>query len=141
MKPTGARPAGTQNHLNRDCTATAPNTKWVTDITYVRTAEHWLYFCIVLDLYLGHGRGLVHESAARPPIGSAGGVDGRVAAVGADAGHSALGSRLSVYLRRIPALLSGAPHHLQHERRRQWCRQCGSREFLWGAQTGTGEPP
>ena len=53
MKPTGARPAGTQNHLNRDCTATAPNTKWVTDITYVRTAEHWLYLCIVLDLYSG----------------------------------------------------------------------------------------
>lgn len=53
MKPTGARPAGTQNHLNRDFTATAPNTKWVTDITYIRTAEHWLYLCIVLDLYSG----------------------------------------------------------------------------------------
>lgn len=32
---------------------TAPNTKWVTDITYIRTAEHWLYLCIVLDLYSG----------------------------------------------------------------------------------------
>jgi len=46
-------PAGTQNHLERDFTATAPNTKWVTDITYIRTAEHWLYLCIVLDLYSG----------------------------------------------------------------------------------------
>jgi putative transposase len=31
----------------------APNTKWVTDITYIRTAEHWLYLCVVLDLYSG----------------------------------------------------------------------------------------
>lgn len=31
----------------------APNTKWVTDITYIRTAEHWLYLCVVFDLYSG----------------------------------------------------------------------------------------
>lgn len=52
-KPAGARPPGTRNHLARDFRATAPNTKWVTDITYIRTAEHWLYLCIVLDLYSG----------------------------------------------------------------------------------------
>lgn len=23
------------------------------DITYIRTAEHWLYLCVVLDLHLG----------------------------------------------------------------------------------------
>jgi putative transposase len=52
-KTSGLPPAGTQNHLERDFTATAPNTKWVTDITYIRTAEHWLYLCIVLDLHSG----------------------------------------------------------------------------------------
>jgi len=52
-KPTGTPPPGTRNHLARDFTATVPNTKWVTDITYIRTAEHWLYLCIVLDLYSG----------------------------------------------------------------------------------------
>lgn len=52
-KPAGTPPAGTRNHLERVFTATAPNTKWVTDITYVRTAEHWLYLCVVLDLYSG----------------------------------------------------------------------------------------
>lgn len=52
-KTAGLPPAGTQNYLERDFTATAPNTKWVTDITYIRTAEHWLYLCIVLDLYSG----------------------------------------------------------------------------------------
>jgi putative transposase len=50
-KLSGTPPAGTRNHLARDFTATAPNTKWVTDITYIRTAEHWLHLCIVLDLY------------------------------------------------------------------------------------------
>lgn len=25
----------------------------VTDVTYIRTAEHWLYLCIMLDLYSG----------------------------------------------------------------------------------------
>jgi putative transposase len=52
-KPSGARPHGTRNHLERNFTATAPNTKWVTDITYIRTAEQWLYLCVVLDLYSG----------------------------------------------------------------------------------------
>jgi putative transposase len=52
-KPSGMLPTGTRNHVERDFTAPAPNTKWVTDITYIRTAEHWLYLCIVLDLYSG----------------------------------------------------------------------------------------
>jgi putative transposase len=46
-------PAGTRNHLERDFSAAEPNTKWVTDITYIRTAEHWLYLCVVLDLCSG----------------------------------------------------------------------------------------
>ncbi len=53
MKPTGTRPAHVQNHLARDFTADRPNTKWVTDISYIRTAEGWLYLCIVVDLYSG----------------------------------------------------------------------------------------
>ena len=52
-KPAGVRPHGTRNHLERDFTAAVPNTKGVTDITYIRTAEHWLSLCVVLDLYSG----------------------------------------------------------------------------------------
>ena len=52
-KPAGARPSGTLNHLDRNFRAAAPNTKWVTDISYIRTAEHWLYLCVVLDKYSG----------------------------------------------------------------------------------------
>jgi len=39
------------NHLDRDFSATAPNKKWVTDITYIKTAEGWLYLAVVLDLF------------------------------------------------------------------------------------------
>lgn len=39
------------NILNRDFRASAPNQKWVSDITYVWTAEGWLYLCVIIDLY------------------------------------------------------------------------------------------
>jgi putative transposase len=39
------------NHLARDFQATAPNQKWLVDITYVATQEGWLYVAGVLDLY------------------------------------------------------------------------------------------
>jgi len=39
------------NRLNRDFTATSPNTKWVTDITAIPTAEGWLYLAVILDLF------------------------------------------------------------------------------------------
>lgn len=46
----GARPAGIANHLARNFVAHAPNTKWVSDITYVRTGEGWVYLAVILDL-------------------------------------------------------------------------------------------
>jgi putative transposase len=52
-KPSSQRPAGVRNHLERDFAAAEANTKWVTDITFVRTDEHWLYLCVVVDLYSG----------------------------------------------------------------------------------------
>jgi transposase InsO family protein len=39
------------NVLNREFTATEPNTKWVTDITYIPTMQGWLYLSVILDLY------------------------------------------------------------------------------------------
>jgi len=52
-KKPGSRPDTVTNHLQRDFSATDANCKWVTDITYVRTGEGWLYLAIVLDLYHG----------------------------------------------------------------------------------------
>lgn len=39
------------NLLQQDFTATAPNQKYVGDITYLWTDEGWLYLAVVLDLY------------------------------------------------------------------------------------------
>jgi putative transposase len=39
------------NYLARDFQPAAPNQSWVTDITYVRTHEGWLYLAVVLDLF------------------------------------------------------------------------------------------
>jgi putative transposase len=39
------------NLLNRDFTASSPGQKWVSDITYVKTNQGWLYLTIVLDLF------------------------------------------------------------------------------------------
>jgi putative transposase len=39
------------NELARDFTATRPNERWVTDITYVWTDEGWAYVATILDLF------------------------------------------------------------------------------------------
>ena len=40
-----------ENHLNREVSVPKPNLAWVTDITYIRTHEGWLFLAVVLDLY------------------------------------------------------------------------------------------
>ena len=52
-KVTGTQPAGVQNLLERNFQAEKPNQKWVTDITYIKTGEGYLYLCVVLDLFTG----------------------------------------------------------------------------------------
>lgn len=52
-RKSGSRPGDIENHLNRDFTATEENTKWVTDITYIRTGEGWLYLAVIVDLFDG----------------------------------------------------------------------------------------
>ncbi len=39
------------NLLNQDFAAQEPNQKWAADITYIPTAEGWLYLAVVLDLF------------------------------------------------------------------------------------------
>lgn len=39
------------NVLNREFAADQPNTKWVSDITFVPTREGWLYLAVVIDLF------------------------------------------------------------------------------------------
>ena len=59
VNPKAFRPTTTQvdpskrpaaNVLDREFTATAPNQKWVTDITYLATSTGWVYLAAVIDL-------------------------------------------------------------------------------------------
>jgi putative transposase len=49
QKDPNAIPA--PNLLNQDFSSPAPDRKWVSDITYIDTAEGWLYLAAVLDLF------------------------------------------------------------------------------------------
>ena len=49
---TYTKPAMTApNRLKQQFTAERADTAWVTDITYIRTFEGWLYLAVVMDLY------------------------------------------------------------------------------------------
>jgi putative transposase len=41
----------TPNRLQRQFTTATPDESWVTDITYIRTHEGWLYLAVVVDLF------------------------------------------------------------------------------------------
>lgn len=47
----GAPAVIAENKLQQNFDVEAPNTVWVTDITYIRTHEGWLYLAVVIDLY------------------------------------------------------------------------------------------
>jgi putative transposase len=48
----GGRPSvAIDNTLDRQFDVTAPDTTWVTDITYIRTCEGFAYLAVVIDLY------------------------------------------------------------------------------------------
>jgi putative transposase len=49
QREAGARVA--PNHLAQDFTASRPDEKWLSDITYIETNEGWLYLALVMDLF------------------------------------------------------------------------------------------
>jgi putative transposase len=49
--PAPKVPALIPNILQRQFTASRANQAWVTDITYIRTWQEWLYLAVVVDLF------------------------------------------------------------------------------------------
>ena len=43
--------AASENHLKQNFDVRSPNQAWVTDITYIRTYEGWLFLAVVIDLF------------------------------------------------------------------------------------------
>jgi putative transposase len=41
----------TENILSRNFTVAEPDTAWVADITYIPTAQGWLYLAVIIDLF------------------------------------------------------------------------------------------
>lgn len=64
------------NRLNRQFSAQRPDEKWVADITYIDTAEGWLYLALVVDVFSRKVVGwamdthLLHYLGASSPSGS-----------------------------------------------------------------------
>jgi putative transposase len=63
--PAGASDAHVPNILERDFSATAPNQKWVTDITEFNVKGHKLYLSACMDLYNGE---IISYQMARRPV-------------------------------------------------------------------------
>jgi transposase InsO family protein len=40
-----------ENKLNRNFNVTSPGQVWVSDITYIKTLQGWLYLTVIIDLY------------------------------------------------------------------------------------------
>jgi putative transposase len=65
------------NHLQRQFTVDHPDQAWVTDITYLRTWQGWLYLAVVLDL---HSRKVIGWSM-KPTLGRELAIDALLMAV------------------------------------------------------------
>jgi len=99
------------NVLERDFEATAPNQKWLADMTYVPTKEGWLYLALVLDLY---ARKLVGwaMSETMPQELTLSALDVALGVARSRCGPAAsLGPRVAVRGEGLPEEAQGARHH------------------------------
>jgi len=56
------------NKLRQNFAASAPNRKWVSDITYIRAGRNWVYLAVVMDLYSRKIVGWALESHMRESL-------------------------------------------------------------------------
>lgn len=78
------------NRVQRQFTVVRANQVWVTDITYIRTWQGWLYLAVVIDLFARNVGRLVDEAHSLTRTGTRRADDGRLAAKTGRRGHRAL---------------------------------------------------
>ena len=123
------------NLLQRQFTVTRPNKAWVTDITYIRTWQGWLYLAVVMDLF---SRKIVGWSAG-PTIHRELVLDAVLMAVRRRRPrgtliHSDQGT--AVRQRRVAALLPLESPGAEHEPERELLGQCRRRVLLQQFEEG-----
>ena len=111
------------NLLQRQFTVTRRNRAWVTDITYIRTWQGWLYLAVVMDLF---SRKIVGWSAG-PTIHRELVLDAVLMAVRRRrprGDRDPFGSRHAIRQRRLAALLPHQSPGAEHEPKGQLLGQC-----------------
>lgn len=82
------------NVLDRVFTIDKPDTSWVTDFTYIRTYEGWLYLTVVIDLFSRKVVGWTMKSSPKTDLV----IDAYLAKTAKRTGSSSLRARCAVYL-------------------------------------------
>ena len=97
-KNGGAPALVAPNHLQRQFDVSEPNKVWVTDITYLRTYEGWLYLAVVIDLFSRQVTGWSMSSRIDKELAMSV-IDGGMASEAEDRGSGAFdeGSQFSSY--------------------------------------------
>ena len=121
-KPSGVRPSGTRNHLERDFSSGSPQHQ-MGHRYHLHSHGRALVvpLCRARSIFGTRG-GLVDEFVSGPSAGGPNRAHGVMAATRAHPGHSALGLGLSIYIRGIPTVPGGASDDLQHECGGELCR-------------------
>ena len=128
----GGKPAVVaSNTLDRQFEVDAPDKIWVTDITYIRTHEGWLYLAVVIDLF---SRRVVGWSA-QPRMTT------DLAAQTKDQSDDPLRPGIAVHKPRVAGVPCSAQSGAQHEPPRELPRQCRRGKLLPALEAGTYPPP
>ncbi len=125
-----------ENLLQRQFSVSAANRVWVSDITYIATAEGWMYLCVVLDLY---SRRVVGWSMGRSLGVGVGGerlADGRAASPTASGPGVALRPRGAVLRARVSSPFEGAQDTAEHEPQGRLLGQRVRRDVLCEPEDG-----
>lgn len=117
------------NLLNRVFEADRPNTRWLSDITYIPTREGWLYLAVIL----ARSRRLGGGQDARLPSCHGCAEHGHPATT-IRSSHLALGSRIDLRGSRVSSAPATVFDQPEHEPQRKLLGQCPDGKLLPHAQ-------
>lgn len=103
------------NVLNRSFAPQVPNRVWITDITYIRTYEGWLFLAAVMDLYSRQIVGWATAPTMTSDLVLQAWGGGRVATQAGPGRRGALRAGLSVHQQRLAVVPESAPDGAEHE--------------------------